>query len=1005
MTISKFDELYKRLNPEQKLAITEIEGPVMVVAGPGTGKTQILTLRIANILLKTQVNPENILAVTFTESAKSEMRQRLVDIIGTAGYKVEINTFHGFCNEIIKNHPEDFPYLISSISITDVEQIQIMEKIISDLELKYLKPFGDQLYYLKPSISEINNLKKEGVAPDDLETALQKWQDDFDAREDLYHEKGKYRGEMKAQYRDMQKDILKTRELLILYQQYQKMLVEQKKYDFNDMLLEVKNALQNDKNLLLRLQEKFQYFLVDEHQDTNAAQNKIIELLGSFFDNPNIFVVGDEKQAIFRFQGASLENFLYFKKIYPKAKLIHLKENYRSHQKILDAADCLISNNISANLLSKKKINLLAQKKDYEEPIKNAVLNDYFAEYQFISEDIKRKLKQGVSPSEIAVIARNNKDLNLAAETMERLGLPYFISSDQNIFQDLYIQKLIIILRAIGNVGLEKDLLSAMHIDLFNIEPLDIYKIIDYARKERKSTYDVLNKLKKSQCKKIGLSNFQNLSQFYQNLVKWQKFISNSTFEQLFITVVEESGLREALLKHPKRYELLDKLTALFEEIKSLVETNPSFGLMDFLNYLDLCQKHELPLKSHVQTVNKNAIRLTTAHRSKGLEFDYVYIINAYDGHWGNSRKRSAPFVIPWEILEIKLDFVGAENEDERRLFYVAMTRARKDIIITYSSRTIEGAEKIPTQFLSEIDSRLIQIIDTEKFESEFLINKDRIFNPKISVEIPAKNKEYLKHLFLEKGLSATGLDNYLKCPWQFFYRNLLQFPEAKQNYLIFGTAIHYAMDAYIKERTRKTLTVNFLLGKFNESLQKEAINKNEKKILLEKGKKVFEGYFENVIPTWRKDVQSELVIRGVKLVDDVIINGRLDMIEIYNNGNIVTVRDFKTGKVKSRGQIDGSNEKSDYNYLRQLVFYRILLDKYKNGLMRMTEGVIDFVEPDEKGRFKSERFEITESMAKSLEEKIIFISNQIINLEFWNKHCDDPKCEYCKLRDLTMED
>lgn len=1004
MITNKFEQLYKRLNPEQKSAVEIIEGPVMVIAGPGTGKTQILILRIANILLKTQVNPENILALTFTESAKSEMRQRLVEIIGTPAYRVEINTFHGFSNEVIKSNPENFPHLISAESITEVEQIETLEKIITGIDLQYLKPFGDPLYYLKPAISEISNLKKEGIDPSLLEKAIKKWEDDFLKIDDLYHDKGKYQGEMKGKYQSIQKDIAKIKELLLIYKKYQEFLQKEKKYDFNDMLLEVKNALETDKSLLLRLQEKYQYILIDEHQDTNAVQNKIAELLGSFFEgNPNLFVVGDEKQAIFRFQGASLENFLYFQKIYPKAKIINLIENYRSHQKILDAVDSLISNNITANLLSFKKIVLHAQPKKIPEPIKLAVLNDYFAEYQFIAEDIRRKTKQGVPLEEIAIIGRNNKDLKDVSEILERSGIAYSLHSDQNILNDLYMQKLILILEAVRAVGKDSDLLKAMHIDLFDIEPLDIYKIMGYARKKKISIYDILSKLNKNLAKKLKLENLDDLIYFYQKLNSWQKIVNNESFEKLFVRIINESGFKETILKSPKRLDLLDKLITLFEEIKSLVEKNPKFGLKDFLNHLEMCQKHELPLKSHVDSVDQKVVKLMTAHRSKGLEFDYVYIINAYDGHWGNAKKRSAGFKIPWDILGITLN-LDSENEDERRLFYVAMTRARKDIIISYSTRSLEDTEKIPSQFLSEINPKLIEKIDTEKFEKEFLLKKDVIFDLPKDLKIPTKNQQFFKELFMQRGLSATGLDNYLKCPWQYFYRNLLQFPEAKENYLIFGTAIHHALDSYIHQRKLKKLTGNFLVEKFSESLTKEALSEQDRKILLEKGKKALQGYFKNVIPTWGSNIQSEMKIKGVKLSDEVVINGRLDMIEVISDNN-VAVYDFKTGKIKSRAQIDETNKKSDYHYLRQLIFYKILLNHYKNGLMRMTEGIIDFVEPNEKGIFKSERFKVTETMAKDLEKEIIKVSNEIIDLEFWDRRCDDKNCEYCKLRDLTMRE
>jgi DNA helicase-2/ATP-dependent DNA helicase PcrA len=324
VTTSVFDDYYAKLNTAQKLAVDTIEGPVMVVAGPGTGKTQILTLRIANILMQTQINPENILALTFTESGVLAMRKRLVQIIGTPGYRAQIHTFHSFCNDVIRQNPEDFENLISSESITEVEQIQILEEIVQTTKLALLKPFGDPLYYVKHLLSAISDLKKEGITPTKLKKAIDDQEKDFGKIEDLYHEKGAYgpkvrddgtvtKGAMKGKYQDLQKDIAKNKELLIVFEKYQQSLRDKKQYDFNDMLLEVIAAFESNPDLLLRQQEYFQYILVDEHQDTNAAQNKIVELLCSYYEEPNLFVVGDEKQAIYRFQGASLENFLYFK--------------------------------------------------------------------------------------------------------------------------------------------------------------------------------------------------------------------------------------------------------------------------------------------------------------------------------------------------------------------------------------------------------------------------------------------------------------------------------------------------------------------------------------------------------------------------------------------------------------------------------------------------------------------------------------------------------------------
>src|SRR3989344_2490268 len=334
----KFDELYKKLNKEQREAVDAIEGPVMVIAGPGTGKTQILTLRIANILRKTDVPLDAILALTFTEAGESAMRKRLVSTIGSPAYRVGIFTFHSFCNDIIKRFPEEFPRIIGSTNVSDIDKIVIIKDLIEKTPLKLLRPYGDTFYYLHPTRQKISELKRENISPNEFSRLAAEKDKELKNVPDLLHKKGAYKGKMKGKYETMQKSIEKNKELLKLYVAYEKVLAERKLYDYEDMILEVIRSLEKKEDFRLRLQEEYQYVLADEHQDANNAQNKLLELLVSFHQNPNLFIVGDEKQAIYRFQGASLENFLYFQKKYKGARVIELVENYRSTQTILDAA-------------------------------------------------------------------------------------------------------------------------------------------------------------------------------------------------------------------------------------------------------------------------------------------------------------------------------------------------------------------------------------------------------------------------------------------------------------------------------------------------------------------------------------------------------------------------------------------------------------------------------------------------------------------------------------------
>ncbi len=1014
MTTQAFQDAYKRLNPAQKQAVDTIDGPVMVVAGPGTGKTQILTLRIANILLKSQINPENILALTFTESGVLAMRKRLVEMIGTAGFKVEINTFHGFCNDIIRRNPEDFDNLISSESVTEVEQIQVIEEVINETKLTLLKPFGDPLYYVRPSLSAINDLKKEGITPDRLKQAIEDQKENFKTIEDLYHEKGAYgpkvrddgtvtKGQMKSKYQDLQKDIAKNEELLLVFEKYQQALHEKRMYDFNDMLLSVVEALGKDKLLLQRLQETYQYILVDEHQDTNAAQNRLIELIASFDDNPNLFVVGDEKQAIYRFQGASLENFLYFKKLYPGAELINLEENYRSSQTILNAAASVIKQNITAEILGPQK-NLHAAAGIANEPIKVIELHDYYAEYHYLASDIAKLIASGVSAvasaKEIAVLARNNRDLLPLSLALEQLSVPFNIESDQNIFEDPNVRKLISLFRTVCGFGSDIELIQFLHNDFLEIPQMDLYRLMNYSKISGKKMFEIINE--EDDLKAAHISNPQRFMELYRSLEKWSGYCHNENLESVFVTLLQESGFLTWIMNRPKRYEILDKLTGIYEEMKMLSQKRPQFTLEEFLQYIDLLSEHDILIKKSPKTILKNAVRLMTTHRSKGQEFDYVYMINVYDGHWGNLRRRGKGFKLPWDFLGIKLNLedIADSNEDERRLFYVALTRARKGVMMSYSTQNLDGKEQVPSQFIEEIEPEFKQLVDTKEFEDHFLDHKEVLFSLPLEDSLSKKDATFLKELFVEKGLSATAVNNYLECPWRYFYHDLLQLPESKDQNLIFGSCIHKAVNTVVREhKNNGAASVEYLLDAFSKALAKEVGTGDIYQILKEKGEKVLPVFYEQDIKNWPKNILTEFVIRGVHLSDEVLLNGMIDMIVPFEGSSQVTVYDFKTGKPKTLGEVEGTTKNSKGNYKRQLVFYKLLLDLYQEGKMKMNKGVIDFVEPDEKGRHQQVELVITDEDVTFLKKQILFIASEIMELKFWDRRCEEADCQYCALR------
>lgn len=1014
-TTPEFEKAYKRLNIEQKRAVDTIEGPVMVIAGPGTGKTQILTLRIANILQKTDTRPDNILALTFTESGVFSMRKRLVGIIGSPAYKVNISTFHGFANDRIKQYPEQFPRIIGATSITDIDQIRIMEEIIRESELEYLKPYGDPLYYVRPVLSMIRNLKREDIGPEQLEEIVTIQAKEFKDIPDLYHEKGAHKGKMKGMYADLEKKIAKNKELCKLFKKYQEQLALQKFYDYEDMIMEFIRALEKSEDFRLMLQEQYQYILADEHQDANNAQNKILELLSSFHSDPNLFIVGDEKQAIFRFQGASLDNFLYFKKLYPQAVVISLEQNYRSTQSILDAAHSLIINNKVEDESLRKR--LLSQEASGTVP--HMRLHEFSRpefEYAYLAADIQKKIAEGIDPGSIAVIYRENRDVLPIVRELEKTTVPFTVTSDQDIFSDTDIQKLILLLQTVGNIGRDELLAEVLYLDFLGFDLIDVFKVTHFAGKKRISLYEVvrsdelLSEAKVGENSKTPDEARKKFTYFVERLVMWASSAKNVGIIDFFETLVTQSGFIDYLIAAPGALEKMAKLDRFFSEVMNLAQQKRDAKIGDLLKYIDILRSYNLMVKAPIQNETGRSVQLMTAHRSKGLEFEYVYIVGVYDSKWGNKRNS--------QLFDVPL--MGTPNqtfdsvdplEDERRLFYVALTRAKKAVSMSYSRLGIDGRELLPSQFIGEIDPTLLELASVAEFEKEHGHMHAHKFAEKVNHGISFENKEYLRSVFLDQGISATGLNQYLKCPWNYFFNNLLRIPTAKSKYQMYGTAIHATLKDFFEKYAREEdMTLELVLQSFEYNLKRQPLNQIDFNETLKKGREALEGYYKTYYPSWPRRIFTEFSVPAIHFpveIEGLIINiklgGILDKIELRDNDDVVVI-DYKTGKPKTHNEIMGKTKTADGDYYRQLMFYKILLDGYDSGKYNMVAGEIDFIEADSKGNQKKEHFEIVDEDMQEVKNTISRVAGEIYNFTFWEAGCNEKDCEFCRLRNLIKE-
>ncbi|MDE2116801.1 MAG: ATP-dependent helicase, partial [Patescibacteria group bacterium] len=682
----RFSDAYSKLNPRQREAVDAIDGPVMVIAGPGTGKTTILTLRIANILKQTDTPPDAILALTFTESGVRAMRRKLAELIGPAAYRVRIHTFHSFANDIIKTYPDKFPRIIGSEHVEGLEQIALVERILAlgaDLGGAYeiLRPKNDPAYYVSRIISAIKDLKRDDISPDALAGLVDAEEKRILSAPDLRHEKGKYAGRVKGAYQDELDAVAKNREFCRAYVAYERALEEDRLYDFEDMIIEVVKRLSLDRDLCLRIQEESHYILADEHQDANIAQNKLLELVSSFHESPNLFIVGDDKQAIFRFQGASLESFMYFSKRSPTARRIELVDNYRSHQTILDAAHALISNNPTPD--GNPRTELISSSGEKATPIECVALPDMESELEFVAARATELVKSGVPAREIAVLVRNNRHAEGVERALSARGLPVARFADVDALDQPYAEAFFAVIRAALRPADSERVGRALIAPFSGVDVIVASHALEEWRKDKGLLIDALKSRPETKT-------------FASLLVRFARMAQGDPAVEAFERIAEESGFVRFLVSHDRARELVPLYAALLSSVVRFAERERAATLRDFVERLDHAREHGHSIASSFMP--PEGIQLMTAHGSKGLEFQYVFIVHATDGVWGGNKQRRS-----FKLPPFARTTSGDESEDERRLFYVALTRAKKHAFITYAEHDAEGRELTPSRFVLEI--------------------------------------------------------------------------------------------------------------------------------------------------------------------------------------------------------------------------------------------------------------------------------------------------------------
>ncbi|HRP56811.1 ATP-dependent DNA helicase [Agriterribacter sp.] len=1024
----KFREEYNKLNEQQRKAVDTIEGAVLVDAGPGTGKTQVLALRIANILRQTDINPNNILCLTYTDNGAVEMRNRLLRIIGSAAYGIRIHTFHSFCNEVIQDNLTYFGKLNLS-PIGDLEEIDLFYRLIDSIPAdNKLKRFRGDIYYEKDRLRSLFSLmKKEAWTPEYLNERIDAYIKELPVKEGFFYKK-KYKefnanDPRPAAIADETEKMEILRAAANLYPQYNEMMTAAGRYNFDDMILWVLNAFKKNNDLLLDYQERFLYFLVDEFQDTSRSQNLLLQKLTGYWEVPNLFVVGDPDQGIFSFQDANVENIRAFEERHKNhLTTIELVNNYRSAAPILNAANKLILYNTGR--LKKDDSPLLSSNPAIKDIAAEPILVEYANTGQEgidVTIQIEKLLQHGVKGKEIAVIYRNHAQVETIASMLEGKQIPVNAKKKVDILELPFIQNLLLILQWVERekyipYSADDILFLLLHSSFFTLHPLEIAKLTIAVNAKNKATKEDVFSLRRMMAETalpkadlFNQPNGQSVREISDTLEALLKASQNSTVQQLLEMVIQKAGVLSCVMQSPEKPWLMQVLNALFDHLKEESHRNPGISLKEWLDNIEKMKANRLPIPLYKITANDEGVNMVTAHGAKGSEYAHVFVIGCTQKIWDdNNRQGNRLYKMPDNLVSNSVAPPGIE--ESRRLFYVALTRAKTHLHISYAVKDEKDKEQTRSTFITELlEAGSLQLISKAVPDIVMAGYLQQRFKEKAKPEIELVEAAYIDEIMKRYTMSVTHLNNYLNCPLKFYYQNLIRVPAAKNENMAFGSAIHWAIERLfikMKENGNVFLPKEDLLADFYWYMKnnREAFTPEAFKLKTAYGEKILPAYYDHYIDKWNKIIVVEKPVRNVT-VQHVPVNGKLDKLEF--NGRLVNVVDYKTGKYENaRKKLVRPNEKEPNggDYWRQAVFYKILMDNDKTHDWKVISTEFDFIEPVGEV-YKTELVEVTEADITTVTQQIVATWQKIQNREF-KTGCGKPDCDWCnfvKTNDLAV--
>lgn len=975
----------RKLNQAQKKAVGYFDSPLLLVAGAGTGKTTVITQKIAHVIENKLAKPEEILALTFTDKAADEMVERVDNLLDIGYAEMQISTFHSFCQKLLENYGLDIGLSNKFKLLTDTEIWLLIRENLSKFNLDYYQPLGNPTRHIHELIRHFSKCKDELITPQEYLN---------------------YAENVKLDADDMNRDE-KSRltEIANAYHVYNQILLDNNVLDFGDLIFYTVKLLRERKNILQFLQKQFKYILVDEFQDVNYAQYELVKLLTNNEFN-QLTVVGDDDQSIYAFRGASVSNILRFKEDFVGTKEIVLTENYRSGQEILDLAYQSIQNNNPDRLEIKLNLNkkLLGQKTGSK--IEHLYLANIDKEVETVADKILEiKKNEDASWDDFLILARANNHVEPFAIEFEKRGIPFEFLASTGLFHQPIVMDALNFLQVINQYHESAPIYRLMLLSFLEIDSQDIQKLTYFAKRKSLSYFEALRRSAEFGILEAGEKSFSKLFSLFKegmNNAKIKKphvllldFFENSGYFT-YLTKQEELG-NQNLIKQ------IYQLKEFFSYLKKFEDSLPEARVADFIDHYQYVIQAGDEGGMYQPNNTPESVNLMTIHKAKGLEYKYVFIVNMVEDRFPG-RRRGEAIELPADLVKEKLPEGDFHIQEERRLFYVSMTRAKDRLFLTSAGDYGGVRTKKISRFLQELSDVIpIQGGEVKVQEEEIVgLNKKKIKN------IPEERKVELE---ISNKFSYSQISSYNNCPYQYKLAYILKIPTRGSASFSFGQTIHNTLNKFYK----KVLDLNSVkqaslfspiikLDKNNSEIKVPSLdellelyekswigdwyeNSRQKEAYYKKGKDILKIFYQTQENNWTIPISLESAFK-IK-VGDYLINGRIDRIDQLSDGSLEII-DYKTGKPKEKLVGDDKN---------QLLIYQIAaqsLPEYKN-IGEVSKLVFYYLEDGTRLEFIGKDKEL-----EKIQDKLLQTIEQIKSHNFTAKP-NKFTCEHCDFKHICQ--